>query len=343
MSDSPWLLYKGTGEPHSVTFPEPPPWRAFKGVVHTEPDRGVANATRGRTFQANKPLIDLVNTALYLRRPILLTGKPGIGKSSLAYAVAHELQLGRVLTWPITTRATLQEGLYRYDAIARLQQQQLNYYASITRVQAPQGQQPSLNADQDIDSFLRLGPVGTALLPSNKPRVLLIDEIDKSDIDLPNDLLHIFEEGRFEIPELTRLSATQPTPHIRPWDSERTVPIVGGVVECREFPLVILTNNGEREFPPAFLRRCLRMTLQPPDKVELQRIVEAHFVQIPQDRRDQIDAVITDFFSRQQHGDLSTDQLLNAVHLVLRNIELDKTQLESTIWKYLSAGNNEQL
>ncbi|MFM6814789.1 MAG: AAA family ATPase, partial [Dolichospermum sp.] len=114
----------------------------------------------------------------------------GTGKTSLAYAVAYELGLGEVLHWPITTRTTLKDGLYSYDAIGRLQD--------------------AKDKDKDnlaeIGKYINLGSLGTALLPSEKPRVLLIDEIDKSDIDLPNDLLHIFEEGEFEIPELRRIA-----------------------------------------------------------------------------------------------------------------------------------------
>ena len=103
--------------------------------------------------------------------------------------------------WSITTRTNLKDGLYNYDAIARLQ-----------RLQEVKQQQGELSEElkqelqtKSIENYITLGPLGTALLPSDKPRVLLIDEIDKSDIDLPNDLLTIFEEGRFEIPELVRL------------------------------------------------------------------------------------------------------------------------------------------
>ncbi|MFM6747808.1 MAG: AAA family ATPase, partial [Dolichospermum sp.] len=297
----------------------PPSWRDFNNT-NSDPKK-----RRAETFQARKEEVELVNAALYLRRPLLVTGKPGTGKTSLAYAVAYELGLGEVLHWPITTRTTLKDGLYSYDAIGRLQD--------------------AKDKDKDnlaeIGKYINLGSLGTALLPSEKPRVLLIDEIDKSDIDLPNDLLHIFEEGEFEIPELRRIADKIAQVEVQTADKDQKATIEKGRIRCTSFPFVILTSNGERDFPPPFLRRCIRLNIQEPDKIELEQIVKAH-LQLDDELSQTADNLIDKFLKKRDNGELATDQLLNAIYLVTRENSPTDTQddLIEKILKYLDSSED---
>lgn len=301
-----WLIFKGTGEPHDgiSRLPAPPPWRSYQGgPVNPLPRSDSSGPARRQalatTYQADPHTVELVNTALYLRRPLLVTGDPGVGKSTLAYAVAHELRLGPVLRWPITSRSVLRDGLYRYDAVGRIED------ASA-----------AAGGDGDLGRYLRLGPLGTALAPYPVPRVLLVDEVDKSDIDLPNDLLDVFEEGEYEIPELSRIADTTPQVSVRPADDGERIAISNGSVACRAFPFVVLTSNREREFPPAFLRRCVRLDLAAPDHDRLTAIVEAHLgAEAAAGAADLVAA----FLARRETGELATDQLLNAVYLLTRS------------------------
>jgi MoxR-like ATPase len=323
-----WRVYLGTGVPHEGIgrLPDPPPWRVFRGGPTVPPPAPVASrpthVSRAVTYRPDAETVELVNAALYLRRPLLVTGRPGTGKSTLAYAVAHELGLGTVLGWPITSRVTLRDGLYQYDPLGRL-------YAS---------QRPGTAAEaDDIGRYLRLGPLGTAMLPYGSPRVLLIDEIDKSDLDLPNDLLTIMEDGRYEIPELVRVADTRPEVEVLTADGEQRVTVRRGVVECRAFPLVVLTSNGEREFPPAFLRRCVVVELPQPGRDRLTEIVTAHLDGSAASADDLIDS----FLARRREGELATDQLLNAIYLVdsaARAGSVDRVGLARRVMPYLSAG-----
>jgi MoxR-like ATPase len=224
----------------------------------------------------------------------------------------------------------MKEALYTYDVLGRLQDQQLH----------PGG-------PPDISKYLRLGPLGTALVAANRPRVLLIDEIDKGDVDLPNDLLHIFEEGEFQIPELARLADGIEPVEVLSHDEGLWVPIVRGRVRCNEFPIVILTSNGEREFPPAFLRRCLRLTLPEPSPDKLAAIVQA---QLDGDVAEPLPAewkpLASDFDGRRQTQDLSTDQLLNALYLRLIGVRVDNQgdpaaqRLKDALLKPLTGGQS---
>lgn len=284
-------------------------------------DGPFANLHEATTYLPSERAVERVNASLYLRRPLLVTGLPGTGKSALAYAVSYELRLGPVLHWPITSRVTLRDGLYQYDPLTRL-------YSA-----ARQETQPTA-AEEDIGRYLRLGPLGTAMLPYQRPRVLLIDEIDKSDIDLPNDLLTIFEKGEYEIPELARRE--EPEALVLTADGADRVAINRGLVRCRAFPLVVMTSNGEREFPPAFLRRCITLELQPAREDELTEIVAAH---LGGDLAASSLELVRRFLERRDAGTLANDQLLNAVYLCHHAAgrgEIDRLALADQIMPYLA-------
>ncbi|MEV6761063.1 MoxR family ATPase [Streptomyces sp. NPDC051105] len=328
-ADHRWWFYHGTGQPRyddvSDLLPEPPPWRRFTGgpVVSPPPSDDEEIERRLGRISALSPgsdqlrrEVDMVNAALVLRRPLLVTGRPGTGKSSLAYRISRELRLGRVLRWHITSRTTLRSGLYEYDAIGRVQDSAARHTlhpaggAAGTGAESQAGEQLP-----GIGDYLQLGPLGTALLPYEVPRVLLVDELDKSDQDLANDLLSVFEEGQFRIPELVRARRQHREVTVGIDDPGRDAEIVEGIVKCRAFPVVVITSNGEREFPPAFLRRCLRLQMPDPDRPQLVGMVAAHLQRagsaasgIPA-----AEGLIDQFLrSSRERGGLAIDQLLNA-------------------------------
>ncbi|MFF0789317.1 AAA family ATPase [Streptomyces spiralis] len=319
-----WWIYRGSGEPlHDTTLgellPPPPPWRAFDGgpLVDPPPDDEEENVRRlgghqpaGYAPRAARTEADLVNAALLLRRPLLVSGRPGTGKSSLAYRISRELRLGRVLRWHITSRTTLQRGLYEYDAIGRIQDTAALRAAA---GEAPRGEE-ARTSPPDIGDYIQLGPLGTALLPHAEPRVLLIDELDKSDLDLANDLLSVFEDGTFTIPELRRARRRNPVVRVQTDDPDGEADIAAGVVRCRAFPVVVMTSNSEREFPPAFLRRCLLLQMPEPGDEDLAAMAAAHFGDGLAEER--AGTLIADFLRRsRERGGLSIDQLLNSFYL----------------------------
>ncbi|WP_229881079.1 AAA family ATPase [Streptomyces alanosinicus] len=266
----------------------------------------------------------LVNAALLLRRPLLVTGRPGVGKSALAYRIARELGLGRVLQWPVTSKTTLASGLFEYDVLGRAQAGQA-WFAAQERVSGPGRSGPRVSGQQeaaddravtalDIGDFIQLGPLGTALLPHRLPRVLLIDELDKGDADLPNDLLSLFEDGWFPVQPLVRVKRRMESVTVYTADPGRTATINDGIIKTRSFPIVIMTSNGEREFPEAFMRRCLRLDIPDPTPETLGELVAAHFGGGLSDMQERL---VQEFMTRSAQVDgLASDQLLNAAHLV---------------------------
>ncbi|KQV05661.1 MULTISPECIES: MoxR family ATPase [unclassified Kitasatospora] len=327
-------IYRGAEHPHDglADLPAPPPWRAFDGgpelpTPEAAADPGAASAGhRAATFRPTPETVELVNAALHLRRPLLVTGPPGSGKSSLPYAVARELGLGPVLRWNITSRSALRDGLYQYDPLSRL-------YAA--NQAGPDG------AGAGLEEHLRLGPLGTALLPYRRPRVLLIDEIDKGDLDLPNDLLHVLEDGQYEIDELVRAAPQLPEAEVLTADGLSRARVRGGRVRCRAFPFTVLTSNAEREFPAAFLRRCVVLELRRPEGSELEEIVRSH---LPSADHALVAEILQVFLDRRAEGELATDQLLNAIYLTARPEladQADRAALAARVMPYLSRGRDD--
>ncbi|WP_410600796.1 AAA family ATPase [Amycolatopsis sp. lyj-90] len=301
--------YHGDGTQRRVDLPTPPPWRTFP------------RQSQHAQFQPPEGLVEAVNAAVQLRRPLLLRGPAGSGKSTVPDQVAHELDLGPVVRWHVTSRSTLRDALYRYDALGRIHAHNLSAANTL----------PDNNYD-DIGDYLQLGPLGTALLPTKRPRALLIDEIDKSDLDLPSDLLDVLERGEFEIPELAR--HPQPVVSVRTWHSFETATITRGQIACTEFPFIVMTSNDERGFPEAFLRRCIRFAMPPASPEMLHKILAAHLGPGVTGTRA---TLVTEFVERVSRGErLAVDQLLNAVHLLTDESVLAPDNLRQLLLRELS-------
>ena len=185
------------------------------------------------TYIATDDLMMAVNAALTLERPLLVKGEPGTGKTMLAIEIARAL--GRPLfEWHIKSTTKAQHGLYEYDAVSRLRDSQLGD-AKV----------------HDIRNYIMQGMLWSAFV-SNAPAVLLIDEVDKADIEFPNDLLRELDRMEFYVYETREL------------------------VKARHRPLVLITSNNEKELPDAFLRRCFFHYIRFPDRETMERIVHVH-------------------------------------------------------------------
>ena len=190
-------------------------------------------------YIATPALMAAVNAAMALEKPLLLKGEPGTGKSLLAEEVAAALG-APLITWHIKSTTKAQQGLYEYDAVSRLRDSQLG--------------DPRVH---EVANYIRRGKLWEAF-DSEQRAVLLIDEIDKADIEFPNDLLHELDRMAFDVYE------------------------TGQTVRARQRPVILITSNNEKELPDAFLRRCFFHYIAFPDADTLRRIVDVHFPDIDQ-------------------------------------------------------------
>ena len=226
-------------------------------------------------YVATADLMIAVNAAVTLGRPILIKGEPGTGKTQLAEEVARGLRRP-LLQWHIKSTTKAQQGLYEYDAVARLRDSQLGD----ARV-------------HEIANYIVKGPLWEAFEQEVQP-VLLIDEIDKADIEFPNDLLRELDRMEFHV-----------------YETRRTV-------RARHRPVILITSNNEKELPDAFLRRCFFHYIRFPDKETMQAIVDVHY---PGIKKQLVQAAMESFFGIREMPGLkkkpSTSELLDWLKLLL--------------------------
>lgn len=263
---------------------------AFTGRQQPLPGERDEDGQRLFPYLPSPELCEAVNLARTLGRPLLLKGEPGCGKTRLARAVAYELNIP-YYPWYIKSTSRARDGLYLYDAVSRLRDAQL---AGSNLLDDEQRQKA-----KDAGNYIRFGPLGKAFRGDTRT-VVLIDEIDKADIDFPNDLLIELEDYRFVI-------------------DETGTPVTAAVV-----PIVIVTSNDEKDLPDAFLRRCIFHYIEFPRRDELIRIVGQHFVSTPP---EVIEAAVDRFRQLRthmigEHGEagkrVSTSELIDWFELLRR-------------------------
>jgi MoxR-like ATPase len=244
-------------------------------------------------------LVDAVNCAIALERPLLIKGEPGTGKTLLAENVASALGMP-MESWHIKSTSKASEGLYVYDTVQRLNDARFG------------------DGDvSDIRRYIHYGPLGRSFSAEERT-VLLIDEIDKADLEFPNDLLLELDQMRFTVME------------------------TGDEVAARERPVVIITSNNERELPDAFLRRCVFHFIEFPERELMQKIVAVHHDNLDSKLLDQ---VLIKFYWLREQNDLrkkpSTSELIDWISALLKS-GISQDQLESHIPFMAALLKNEQ-
>ena len=226
-------------------------------------------------YVTSEPLRNAVNVSIALKRPLLIRGEPGTGKTLLAYSIAKDLDKP-LLTWNIKSTTKAQEGLYVYDTVQRLNDSRFSD-KDIT----------------DIKQYIKLGKLGQSFV-ADEHVVLLIDEIDKADLEFPNDLLNVLDVMTFYIPE-----------------TEETITAV-------QRPIVIITSNAEKELPDAFLRRCIFHYIEFPSADLMEEIVRVHY---PDIKENLLKEVMRVFYALRKLNDLkkkpSTSELIDWIHALL--------------------------
>lgn len=228
-----------------------------------------------KNYVATQDLKMAVNAAITLERPLLIKGEPGTGKTVLAHEIAKSLKTP-LLEWNIKSTTKAQQGLYEYDAVARLRDSQLGD----DRV-------------HNISNYIKKGKLWEAFESTERP-ILLIDEIDKADIEFPNDLLHELDKMSFHVYE------------------------TGETITAQNRPIIIITSNNEKDLPDAFLRRCFFHYIQFPDDETMTEIVNVHF---PNIKSRMLTAALKRFYEVRSMPGLkkkpSTSELLDWLKLLL--------------------------
>lgn len=248
------------------------------------------------TYIATRELSVAVNAAIQLQRPLLIKGEPGTGKTLLAFEIAKALNK-RLITWHIKSTTTAQQGLYEYDAVSRLRDSQLGD----ERV-------------KDINNYISKGKLWDAF-ESEEQVVLLIDEIDKADIEFPNDLLLELDRMEFYVYEIQK------------------------TIQAKQRPIIVITSNNEKELPDAFLRRCFFYFIIFPDPATMQEIIRVHY---PTLEEDLIDNAMKVFYNLREVKGLkkkpSTSELLDWIKLLkygeTKPADLEKVDLLSQMPPY---------